>query len=358
MLARPHVFAWVFLTLWVVAMLRARERNRAPSPYWGLLMLAWANLHGSYAIGLFLSAVFALDALVSNPRQLWRGIIKQWVLFGGICLLAAIATPMGIKGLIFPLTVSTMKTLPLIAEWRSTSFSQISYFSFALYLGLFFCLFRHVRVPVVRLLLVIFLLHMALTHVRHQAVFLIVTSLILIEPLGRAYHRDGALPRPAILSSLLGQWRRHALLLGAMMLGLTSLIGARLLIPLQRPDSEGSPGTALAKLPSALRTQPVFNEYGMGGALIFAGIPPFIDGRADMYGDQFVQDYFDIASTPDLAKWRLADKKWHFRWTILPPEQKLAKWLDHQPGWQRFYADKWAVIHIRQEPKGTAKPGK
>lgn len=356
LLARPHVLAWAFLACWVVAMLRARERNTAPNLWWALMMLLWANLHGSYAIGLFLSAVFALDALVSNPRSNWIGIVKQWALFGLACLLAAIATPSGVEGLIFPLTVSTMKTLSMIAEWRSTSFASISFFSFALYLGLFFCLWRKVRIPVVRLLLIIFLLHMALTHVRHQAVFLIVSSLILIEPLGHAYRREGALPRPDILATVARDWHRYRWLLGALALALTGLTFARLLTPMQRPDSVGSPATAISKLPPALRTQPVFNEYSIGGALIYAGIPVFIDGRADMYGDKFMQEYFDITTADDLGKWRVADKKWHFRWTILPPDHKLSKWLDREPDWRRFYADKWAVIHIRQAPiKVSAK---
>ncbi len=359
-LVRPHVLVWVFLACWVVAMLRARERNTAPSLWLAMMMLAWANLHGSYAIGLFLSAVFALDALVSTPRPSPRSayieIIKQWALFGLVCLLAAIATPSGVEGLMFPLTVSTMKTLSMISEWHSTNFTSISYFSFALYLGLFACLFRNVRIPVVRLLLIIFLLHMALTHVRHQAVFLIVTSLILIEPLGRAYLREGELPRPDILSTVARHWHHYRWLLAALALAPTGLIFARLLTPMQRPDSDGSPSKAISKLPAALRTQPGFNEYGKGGALIYAGIPVFIDGRADMYGDKFMQEYFDITSADDLRKWRVADKKWHFRWSLLPPEHKLTKYMDREPGWKRFYADKWAVIHIRQEPiKASAK---
>ena len=38
----------------------------------------------------------------------------------------------------------------------------------------------------------------------------------------------------------------------------------------------------------ALRKQPVFNTYSFGGPLIRNGIAPFIDGRADMYGDAFI----------------------------------------------------------------------
>ena len=38
-------------------------------------------------------------------------------------------------------------------------------------------------------------------------------------------------------------------------------------------------------------TGPVLNDYGFGGYLIFEGIPPFIDGRAELYGDEFIKRY-------------------------------------------------------------------
>ncbi len=38
----------------------------------------------------------------------------------------------------------------------------------------------------------------------------------------------------------------------------------------------------------------MFNGYNFGGPLILAGIKPYIDGRADMYGDAFVLEWWDI----------------------------------------------------------------
>ena len=38
----------------------------------------------------------------------------------------------------------------------------------------------------------------------------------------------------------------------------------------------------------------MFNEYALGGYLLYALNPPpkvFIDGRADMYGEQILSDY-------------------------------------------------------------------
>ena len=64
------------------------------------------------------------------------------------------------------------------------------------------------------------------------------------------------------------------------------------------------PVTALAHVPPQLLSQPVFNEYAFGGYLIFKGVKPYVDGRADMYGDAWVQEYLAIAggAQPDVDR--------------------------------------------------------
>jgi hypothetical protein len=64
-----------------------------------------------------------------------------------------------------------------------------------------------------------------------------------------------------------------------------------------------------------------------------------------MYGDAFTADYVKIAHG-DAARWKAAEARWKFGWTIMPPDNALVKILDREPGWRRVYADKWAVIHV------------
>ena len=72
-----------------------------------------------------------------------------------------------------------------------------------------------------------------------------------------------------------------------------------------------------------------------------------------MYGDAFTADYVKIAHG-DVARWKAAEERWKFGWTILPPDNALVKILDREPGWRRAYTDKWAVIHV-SDP-APAKP--
>lgn len=343
--ARPHLLALPLLAGWSVALLRAREAGRAPPWLLVPLMVFWANMHGSFFFGLALIGPFALEAML-DPAGDRRKALAGWGGFALLSTVAALVTPHGIEGLLFPFQVSTMKTLPLISEWKSASFSRISGFELVLLGFLLFALSRGLRIPAVRLLLLLGLLHLALQHVRHQAILAVVGALLLAEPIARSLAPKEDLPKPGLRAAVKGQARSYLPAAAAMLLILGTIAAMRIAVPLRRPDSANVPMTALAKLPVAFRSQPVFNNYGFGGALIFAGIRPFIDGRADMYGDAFVARYARI-SGGDLGAWRKAARRWRIRWTILSPSDDLTGLLDREPGWRRVYSDRFAVIHAR-----------
>jgi hypothetical protein len=346
MLARPHVFAWFLLSWWVVLLLRAREEHRVPHWSSALIIMLWANLHASFLMGLAIAGAMGLEALIEAKPDHRRAVFLDWLKFGALAGLAGLATPSGIQTYLFPLQVSAMKALAVIGEWTPTSFATFSIFQGVLLGGLFLLLVKPVRIPVIRLLLMLGLLYLALKHIRHQAVFMIVSVLILAEPIARSFAPGAALPMAGAWPGIRSRIRELAPLLTVAALMLCGAVVARLAVPVTRDDMSTYPGAAIAALPSGLRTEHGFNEYSFGGPLILAGIPVFIDGRADMYGDEFSLDYGQIANKGNLGKWRTANAKWKFAWTMLPPDRPLVRWLDKQPDWQRYYADKWAVIHV------------
>jgi hypothetical protein len=98
-----------------------------------------------------------------------------------------------------------------------------------------------------------------------------------------------------------------------------------------------------------LRQQPVLNDYDFGGYLIFAGVRPYIDGRADMYGDDFVADD-DLIQRASQSALSRAISRYGIRWSILRPDRPLVGALDRTPGWRRVYADKFAVVQAKAGP--------
>ena len=332
LLARPHFLVLPFLVLWTGALLDARAQDRAPSLLWLPLMVVWANAHASFLFGLLLIGPFALEALIAQPSQ-WRGIVRGWGLFAAAAALAALLTPHGLNGLLFPLRVGGMGSLASIVEWRSPDFQHLPPVEIAILAGLYILLSRGIKVPPIRLILLLVLLYMTLGHVRHETLLVLIGAPILAQLLGGE-------PDPEHRAA-------SRIAAGAAAAVMALLFGASLLLPPRAADSAVSPAAALSHVPPKLSREPVLNSYDLGGFLIFRGIRTFIDGRTDMYGDAFNARY-DAIMQPDRAAFDMAVGQYSLAWTFLQPSSPLIPLLDASPQWRRVYADRYAVIHVRR----------
>ena len=92
---------------------------------------------------------------------------------------------------------------------------------------------------------------------------------------------------------------------------------------------------------------PVFNSYEFGGYLIFAGMEPFIDGRAELYGEELLKIYMDELTLMNDRLLEVLESQ-GITWTILAVNTATVTFMDHLPGWRRLYADSAAVVHVRQ----------
>jgi hypothetical protein len=331
---RPHLLALPLMIIWTGALLDARAVGRAPPMWLAALRVLWANLHGSFVFGALVAAPLALEALLEAPRNPWP-VVRSWGLFAGACLVAVLLTPNGLHALTYPFQIMSMKTLNGIIEWLPPDFKTMSEFQAAILVTLLVCLSRGVRVPFFRALLVLFILHMSLQHQRHMLVLALIAPLFLAEPIGRSFGRQA--PRAP------GPRAPAAVLLA---LGVLAMIGVRAADPVVRGDAVTTPKTALSHVPAALQARPVLNTYSLGGYLVFRGIRPFIDGRADMYGDDFFSRHMSVMRGDPAAFDKLV-AQYHVDWTILQPREPLASLMDSKPGWRRIYSDRWAVVHAR-----------
>ncbi len=342
LLARPHILALPVLALWADQLFAARERRAPPLAAAGLMML-WANLHGGFAFGLALIGPFALEALWLAPVGRRVSVFTDWALFAVASLMAALITPFGIEGLLFPLKLTRLAYLAQIKEWQPENFAHPGPLEFALLALIALALTKPLRLAPMRLLLLLGLIHMSLQHMRHETLLAIAAPMLLARPIAEAL--GARAPTPAV---------GRGMAFGALALAL-ALTGARLAAPIVRGDSSTAPISALAAVPAGLRDKPVLNNYAFGGYFIYAGLRPFIDGRADMFGDAFLSEYARIlAGEPQAVEAAL--KRWDIAWTIFAPGQRAVATMDHEPGWRRLYADAWAVVHVRAEAADLPSP--
>ena len=333
--ARPHVLVWPLLAMWTASLLNARDEGRAPHPALALLMLVWTNLHGSFALGLIVAGSIAFDALAKEGWR--RPLFIGWLNFGLLAILAALLNVNGSDGLLHPFTIMGLEALHVIQEWAPSAPATSLPFYFGLLAVLAIIALKGVRLAVGETALLLLLLAMAFLQVRHQSWLVIVASLMLTPRLSASLRGEA----PAVFATDRERriWASGALAIAG------ALVALRLLVPLQPKDNSGAPGRLIAAIPAELRSQPVLNEYSFGGPLILAGIRPYIDGRADMYGDAFTFEHNAIVNG-DMTAFRRAVSRWRIGWTILSPDTPLARRLDREAGWRRLYRDHWAVVHV------------
>jgi len=349
LLARPHVLTLPILVFWFASLVEARSKNRAPPLWLAGLMILWANLHGGYVLGLVFAALFAGEALVMAPDKNARLLaVRQWAPFGLAAILASLLTPNGLEGLFFPWHLLQMKyALAVLSEWQSPNFQEFQPLEAWLLLGLFASLSFGVKLPWTRVLMLLLLLHISLQHLRNIEVLGLAAPLLIAESVARQLRRargNAASALDAVFHSLSGRATPAGL---ACMAFLFVALGAvSLAHPIARESGGYTPEAAVKAAEDAHVTGPVMNEYAFGGYLIFEGIAPFIDGRADMYGDDFLKTYIDATRGTGGDLSQLLDR-YHTGWTLFAANTPAAALMAHMPGWRRIYADDTAVVDVR-----------
>jgi len=346
LLARPHVVVFPLLVVWTAALVAARADNRAPSPWLALVMVLWANIHGSHVFGLGLAGMFAAEAVfdAADRRAAWRAV-RGWAVFGTLALAASLATPHGLSGLLFPFEVQRMNyALSWINEWQQPNMQRGHVLELWLMLVLLGALSLGLRLPVTRIVMVLVILHMALVHQRHAELLGLCAPLIVAPALAAELRRLGDEPLARSLRGWLRAASSAGLARGALAAAMAIAIGVGVwrLPGIVIPNTY-VPAAAVEAVKRAGITGRVFNGYDVGGYLMFLGIAPFIDGRLDMYGEPLLRRFNALADMPKL----LAD--FDIGWTLFHPADPHVAELDRLAGWRRFHADDVAVVHVRTE---------
>ena len=351
---RPQMCTLLLASLFLLVLERSTRR---PNLLWWtpLLMLWWVNLHAGYAVGIALLAIFlfgeVLDRVfgISPPKPTrFRNL--------AVALLACIAivplNPYGFTMYRYPLeTLHSRAMLAYIGEWASPDFHQGRYAAFLLMLlaTMAFASISPRRLRPSQLFLLAILTYAALRSVRHIPLFVLVAAPILSE----------------LLTAALERWKKMDLLGRSQPLTLFKLVFnviilaafltfsvARIRVILHNQaevEVKEFPAAAVAFLQAHQLPRPVMNHYNWGGYFIWKLYPEYkvyIDGRADLYGDRFM-DQFAAAYFVKGQAWEAALNQWHPQTVVLPPDAPLITALRLQPGWNEMFVDAQAVVLSR-----------
>jgi hypothetical protein len=338
LLARPHALALPVMVAWVGGLIAAADRREAPSFALLPLIAVWANLHGGFVFGIMIVAPIALDCVVSADASARKALLLRWIAFGLAALASSCCTPYGWDSLLASRKILELgSALPLILEWKPADFGSVGAFEICLLLGFGLVLHGGVTLPPMRIVLLLGLLHMALSQGRAAEILALVAPLVLAAPLARQI--GGAEPSHS-------HTVRAPMLAGIAITLVTGTIAYAGMHPFS-PHMRGSPVAAVAEL-KKLNVARVFNDYDFGGFLIANGVEPFIDGRTELYGEKFFIEHNAASGLMEPENlFRLLDR-YKIEATLMRPQSAATKLLDHIDGWQKIYSDDIATIHLRR----------
>jgi hypothetical protein len=352
--ARPHVLAFPVMVAFLGGLMAAADRRTYPSWFLLPLMALWANLHGGFVLGLALIGPIGLEALWSAEPDRRLRLAVRWGLFGLAALAASCVTPYGWKTLLGATKILSLgKLLSLIWEWMPVDFSQFTFFEAAL-LGLIgLAFYRKLTLSVPRILLLLGLIWMALTHVRNIEVFAFIAPLVLAKPIAEQW---GTAPAA---ECRFGETRSTPFV--TIMAAIAIVVGGwatTTMFAAQHPFvflPSVTPVAAVDVLQQRHASR-VFSTAPFGGYMVTRNMKVFIDGRAELYGEQYVMDYFEATEARNVGQLLGLLDKYQIDATLLNPTSPAGYALDHVKGWKRLYKDKFAVIHVRSDEANAEVP--
>lgn len=342
--ARPHMLALPVMLAFVGGLLAAADRRAAPPWLLLPLMALWANLHGGFVMGLVLIGPIGLDAIAAADREVRFALALRWALFGLAALAASCCTPYGWETLLGATRILGLgKLLLLIPEWMPADFSSFNLFGAAL-LGLIalgYC--SGLVLPWTRILLLLGLTWAALSHFRNIEVFALLTPLVVAKPIAEQLG----------LTRAVAQEARYSLATSAMAALAIVAAGWGITRSYATPDRYAfirnvTPAAAVDLL-ERRHAQRIFSTAPIGGYLITRNIKTFIDGRAELYGEQFVLDYYDAIDGKSMETLLRLLETYRIDATLLNTTTPAAQIMDHLPGWKRIHTDDIAVVHVRND---------
>lgn len=332
---RPQMFNLFGLAV----VLWACERIRVGSqPIWKLgwlvpLTIIWANLHSGYLLGVAVLGVYAVAELITRRTKPALGI-------GAVtaaCFAGAAINPSGVAMWRYPFdTLRSPVMRDFIAEWASPDFHAPVYAPFLvlLVISVVSVVASKMSLPAAHALLLGGTGVASLQSVRHIAVFAIVTVPVISPHLAAAYdrvrttrrQRSGSAqrdPAPGFFQvgiRLLGGLVGAAMLAGAVS---SNDLAQERTLPVAAVDYLESSGLAESR---------GFNQYRFGGYLIWRDIPVFIDGRADVYGDEFLSTYVDTHRVA--PNWSESLDANGVQWVLVEPDHALTTMLTASADWE------------------------
>ncbi len=365
-LARPHLLTVLLLVVWTTTIEAVVDGRRAKRLllFLPILMALWVNLHGGFLIGFVVLGCYLVGDLFRA-----RASVGPLLAAAAASAIATLANPYGYR---LPLHLLTYFARPRAqlasnAEFAPATLADRAGLALAGFLAL--CLLAVACAWWIRrrrgalstaedaatgvhsgaLLSFLATALMALLSIRHAELVGVFGAILIARSLSRVIDVFVSEEDRREWRHLSHREARHG---GAIFAGALVVVVALAVADVPRGagyDPSRFPVEAVEALEreSVSPRGPVFSAAVWGGYLVleWPRARVYVDGRTDMYGDEFMDRYATIY----LARpgWGRALEAAGVRWAILPVDAPLARAMEEDGTWTLWRADDTAVVFRR-----------
>ena len=388
---RPQVVSYLFFAVYLFLLLRSRVRVDRWLWLLPLVMIAWVNLHAGYVMGLLLLALFIfgewinrLGARAADRKQTtqaaaperWDGetlgrrdfvtraadprstitgrasSLRRYLAGAAAPLAATAVNPQGLSMLLYPLTYAGTQnaSMKYIAEWQSPNFHD--YFFFVFGASMMVLMVAPGRRPTDWALGVPLL---AMTFMSLQSARVIPFYALASAPFLGLRLAGESLEVRRFRRGTQWNWLVLALCLAA--LASTIFLSDRTQLG-PEPRTNDYPVAGVRYIKEAGLDGNLFNTYHWGGFLVWEFYPErrvFIDGRADMYGDQFVEGYKKVYNVR--SGWQEVLEQHQVEVALVEKDASVANLLAASPDWEEVFQGEVERIFVRAKRNQSPQDG-
>ena len=360
---RPQMFTFTFtsLLLWLIE----RGEQRPKVLLWiPPLFLLWLNLHAGFALAIALLLAYGVGLLweTATGTTSWNEIhplILRTVGILSVCLALVPLNPNGFRLYRYPFdTLLSSGMRSFIVEWASPDFHKELYLPLlVLWLTLIVVLVfgfgrSNSRLKARIFVPFLFTAFAALDAVRHIPIFVVMAVPVIAAGLPLIWPRSGEKFSAKNRNANTPKFRSIFALVAVLLIVVFMTEKWVTVIRNQTSsEAEAFPEKALALLGTRDYPRNLFVYYDWGGYALWKLYPQhliFIDGRADLYGDEILHQFRTVMQLGN--GWRSILDNWKIEALIVPPSSAVAQALLLDTGWHAVFRDSQSVILLKDRP--------
>ena len=404
---RPQLFSYLLFTLYLYLLLRSRRQADRWLWLMPALMIPWANLHAGYVMGLVLVGLFLAGEGINRwratgrrtPLSLWERVgvrarapstqhpalrtqdpasipqdsalntqhsalstqhsLRRYLTVAVATVAATLFNPQGPAVLLYPFSYAGTQnaSMKFITEWQSPNFHYYYFFVFGI--SLMALMVIPMRRPLDWALTIplLALTAMSLQSVRVIPFYAIGVAPVLASRLGIAVSgQHSALSSQhsglSTRSSLGTRWNWMVLGLCLATLASTLFLSDRTQWG-PEPRTSEYPAAGVRYLRESGLQGKLFNTFHWGGFLIWSFYPErrvFVDGRPDMYGDGFMEDYGKVQDAR--PGWREVLDRYQVEVALVEKDGRVATLLAASGEWHELFRGEIESVLVRSPRQG------